>query len=248
MTLILVGVVFNSFAAALILFFFAVADIRQTQGLLFWMVAALFAVHPLNADSVAWIAERKNILSTFFWMGSLLLYVRYVDRPNHARYAMVFISFLLGLMVKPMLVTLPFVFLLLDFWPLNRMRFFAQRGRALDPETEKKGAQQAYISRLIVEKIPLLALSCGSVCMSILSTQHINKMVGTETVPLTLRIGNALVSYWGYVGKMIWPFNLAVYYPFPNTVELWSSVGAGVLLIAVTVLFIRWLFKLPWRV
>ena len=209
-------------------------------------VAALFAVHPLNVDSVAWIAERKNLLSTFFGIGSLLLYVRYIDRPNLARYTLVFISYLLGLMVKPMLVTLPFVFLLLDFWPLNRTQFFARTGRGFDLEAEKPVVQQTTISRLIVEKIPLLALSCGSVCMSILSTQHINVMVGAETVPMTLRIGNALVSYLGYVCKMIWPFNLAVYYPFPDTVPLWSSIGAGVLLIAVTLLFIRWLAIKPY--
>ena len=94
-------------------------------------VAALFAVHPLNVDSVAWIAERKNLLSTFFGMVSLLLYGRYVERPNPARYTLTLISFVLGLMVKPMLVTLPFVFLLLDFWPFKRMRIFSAAGKGI---------------------------------------------------------------------------------------------------------------------
>ena len=209
-------------------------------------VAALFALHPLNVDSVAWIAERKNLLSTFFWMISLLLYGKYVERPNLARYALVFISFLFGLMAKPMIVTLPFVFLLLDIWPFNRTGYFTQPGGTFETDKEKTVVQQTVISELIIEKIPLFVLSIGSVCLAIFSTQQINNMVAVDTVPLTLRIGNGLVSYMGYVAKMIWPFNLAVYYPFPDAVPLWSAIGAAILLIAVTALFIRWIVEKPY--
>jgi tetratricopeptide (TPR) repeat protein len=210
-------------------------------------VAALFAVHPLNVDSVAWLAERKNLLSTFWGMISLLLYGRYVERPNPARYTLTLISFALGLMAKPMLVTLPFVFLLLDFWPFKRMRYFPQQGREFETaEAEKTALQQTAISKLIVEKMPFFALSLGAVWLSILSNQHINTMVAADTVPMTLRIGNALVSYIGYIGKMIWPFHLAVYYPFPEAIQLWQVMGMVVLLIAVTGLFICGLNRRPY--
>jgi len=210
-------------------------------------VAALFALHPLNVDSVAWIAERKNLLSTFWGMISLLLYGRYVAQPNPARYTLTLISFVLGLMAKPMLVTLPFVFLLFDFWPFKRMRYFTQQERKFETaEEEKTGLQQTAISKLIVEKMPFFALSLGAVWLSILSNQHINNMVAAGTVPMTLRIGNALVSYIVYISKMIWPFNLAVYYPFPEAVQLWQVTGSVVLLIAVTSVFFCGLNRRPY--
>ncbi len=118
-------------------------------------VAALFALHPLNVDSVAWIAERKNVLSTFFWILTMLCYARYTERPGLSRYMLTFFVFALGLLAKPMLVTLPVVFLLLDYWPLGRCRFRKPEGLAL--------------SRLILEKIPFLVLSIGSVFISTLS-------------------------------------------------------------------------------
>ena len=207
---------------------------RQYASLL---VAALFALHPLNVDSVAWAAERKNLLSTFFWMVSLLFYSRYVHRPNFARYLLTVISFVLGLMTKPMLVTLPFVFLLLDFWPLERARCFPIRNRALETApVEKPIVPQTSLSKLVLEKMPFLFLSFGSVWLSILSSRHIDNMVATDTVPMLLRMGNALVSYTNYIGKMFWPLHLAVYYPFPETIPPSSVIGAAVLLASATAL------------
>ena len=211
------------------------------------LVAAIFAVHPLNVDSVAWIAERKNLLSTFFWILSIFLYKRYVDKANLARYALVLTSFFLGLMVKPMLVTLPFVFLLLDFWPLKRTRCSFQPTMESEAAwSDKTEFQPTAISKLVIEKIPFLFLSFGSVCMAIFSTRQIGEIVAVDSVPMILRIGNGLISYVCYVGKMIWPFNLAVYYPFPESFPAWLSIGAAVLLVAVSALCLRFLASKPY--
>ncbi len=127
-------------------------------------MAALFAVHPLNVDSVAWVAERKNLLSTFFWMLSLLFYVRYIENPTINRYSLIIVVFAMGLMVKPMLVTLPFVLLLLDYWPLKRLRFnHWQKHASATPAGEGILERQSHVLKLVMEKIPLLVLSGVSV-------------------------------------------------------------------------------------
>jgi len=211
------------------------------------LVAAFFALHPLNVDSVAWIAERKNLLSTFFWMLSMLSYNRYAKNPKPDRYLLTLILFTLGLMVKPMLVTLPFVLLLLDFWPLKRLKYGQRQGYGpKEPQVLNSKNQHRDAYRLIIEKIPFFAISCGSVWLSILSAQHINSMIAADTVPLTLRISNALVSYVGYIGKTIWPFELAVYYPFPENLPLWQIAGSGVLLVSVTAVVIMKIHRIPY--
>jgi len=203
------------------------------------LVAAFFALHPLNVDSVAWIAERKNLLSTFFWMLCLLSYKWYLDKRASGRYLVVLILFALGLMAKPMVVTLPFVLLLLDFWPLKRLptRPRPAHGQKKLP-IDAAGIQSLVVSNLIIEKIPFFALSLGSVWLSISTTTHINNMIAVDTVPMMLRISNALVTYVAYIIKMIWPFELAVFYPYPKSIPLWQAAGAGVLLTAVTGLFV----------
>lgn len=187
-------------------------------------VAAVFALHPLNVESVAWVAERKNVLSSFFWMLTLLAYTRYAERPGTWRYLCVLLMFILGLLTKPMLITLPFVLLLLDYWPIGRF----------DPGHSNPG-----ILRLIAEKIPLMMLSAVSVMLSIVSLRHTANVVSTDTVPMTLRIANALLSYINYIEKLILPRNLAAFYPHPHEVPLWKSAGAGFLLICLSVLIIR---------
>ena len=211
------------------------------------LVAAFFALHPLNIESVAWIAERKNLLSTFFWMLCLLSYKRYAENPKPDRYMLTLILFVLGLMVKPMLVTLPFVLLLLDFWPLKRLKFGQlQEYSHEEPRGQARKMQSNDVSKLIVEKIPFFVFALGSVWLSIASTQHINNMIALNTVPMTLRIGNALVSYVSYIGKMIWPFKLAVYYPHPESIPLWQVTGAGLLLAAATGLFLFLINRKPY--
>lgn len=203
-------------------------------------ISALFAIHPLNVESVAWISERKNVLSTFFWMLTILTYVRYTEQHNFYRYLLTLFVFVLGLMSKPMLVTLPFVLLLLDYWPLNRFSLF-------QPYDSEHGFRQSidYGSRLtqdlqlVLEKIPLLLLSAMSIYLSSLSFQRFGVAISTVSVPMKIRIANALISYTAYIKKMVWPYNLAVYYPYPNVISLWEIAGAGLFMTCVTFFAIR---------
>jgi tetratricopeptide (TPR) repeat protein len=190
-------------------------------------VAALFALHPLHVESVAWIAERKDVLSAFFWMLTLWAYVRYVETLNAQRstlnrfYALTLVFFTLGLMAKPMLVTLPFVLLLLDYWPLGRTRW-------ADSVVGKK--VKFPLSRLLMEKLPFLTLSVAS-CAVTLWAQHAGGAVeSTEHLPIDGRIINALVSYVRYLGKAFWPDGLAVFYPLEKWPLEAVVVAAAVLL------------------
>jgi len=161
--------------------------------------AAVFALHPVHVESVAWAAERKDVLSTLFWMLTMLAYFYYVRQPNVRRYILVLLAFAMGLMAKPMLVTLPFVLLLLDWWPL-----------------ERKTKSMSY-TNLILEKIPFFALSAAS-CVMTLVAQHKGKaVVALEHLSLNCRIANIFISYMKYIGKTIWPSRLAVFYPMSYT-------------------------------
>ena len=211
-------------------------------------VAALFAVHPLNVESVAWVVERKSVLSAFFWMLTMWLYVRYAERPRLSAYLLVALTFALGLMAKSMLVTLPFVFLLLDYWPLRRLRLW----RFEDADTEKTGEpmtsgfQRTPPYLLVLEKIPLLALSAVAIYFTSLSVQSSGMVISTESVPMKLRVANGLVSYVKYLEKMIWPQNLAVFYPYPSKVAFWQVAGAGLLLGAATLMAMRMARRYPY--
>jgi tetratricopeptide (TPR) repeat protein len=187
-------------------------------------VAALFALHPINVESVAWVAERKNVLSTFFWMLTLLFYANYHQRPGILRYLAVLCAFGLGLLSKPMLVTLPFVLLLLDFWPLKRIVY--QRTDFFPP---------AGILRLILEKLPLFILSALSVVVSSASVEGMRNVISLEDLPMKLRLANCLVAYVKYIGKLIWPSHLAIYYPFPEQIPLWQPLVAFALLFIVSI-------------
>lgn len=198
-------------------------------------IASLFALHPLNVESVAWVAERKNVLSTFFWMSCMFSYVYYSEKQNFYRYLTVIFAFLAGLLAKPMLVTLPFVFLLLDYWPLKRFDFF-------HPDRKQR------IIRLIFEKIPLIAISFIFVCMTVSSLQHNEISSLAKQFPLKLRMENALISYWVYIGKMLYPANLSIFYPHPASIPLWQSIGAGILLICTSYLFLRIMRHKPYAI
>ncbi|PKN66574.1 MAG: hypothetical protein CVU52_10650 [Deltaproteobacteria bacterium HGW-Deltaproteobacteria-10] len=236
-------------------------------------VAALFAIHPLHVESVAWIVERKDVLSTFFWMLTMGAYSYYVEKRSFRRYAFVLLFFILGLMSKPMLVTLPFVLLLLDFWPLGR--FSETRPSLQIPTVEikqevsgkkkksrKKDAEKAAASvktseivkpadpefkwsliyPLLLEKVPLFVLAILSSVVTYLAAHSSGTVPSIETLTPTVRIGNAFISYVVYIGKMIVPVNLAVFYPHPGNVVLWEALGALVVLMAITV-FITWRIK-----
>ena len=190
-------------------------------------VAAVFAIHPLRVESVAWIAERKDVLSGVFFMLTLLAYVYYVRLPDVRRYLIVASVFACGLMSKPMLVTLPFVLLLLDYWPLDRIK--------------------GQLWKRLAEKIPLLALSA----VSSITTFLVQKgAVGrTEELPVLERINNAVVSYVLYVWQMLWPVNLAVFYPHPeNRLLLWEIFSSLLLLLCITAVAIALRQKRPYLI
>jgi protein O-mannosyl-transferase len=191
------------------------------------VVAALFALHPLHVESVAWVAERKDVLSTFFWMLTMGAYIRYVERPKLGRYLLAFLSFALGLMSKPMLVTLPFVLLLLDYWPLRRIQF-----------GQRAGNRKSDIRRLVLEKVPFFALSAVSSLVTFFAQRSGGAVGSLEALPLATRMANALVSYVSYIGKMIWPSHLAVFYPYSDMLPTWQVAGAGLLLVSLSVLVI----------
>jgi protein O-mannosyl-transferase len=191
-----------------------------------FFVAALFALHPLHVESVAWVTERKDVLSMLFWMLTMLAYVRYVENPAAKRYAIVCVTFALGLMAKSMLVTLPLALLLMDYWPLKR----------LWPEEKSNGVT---IGRLLFEKLPLLLLSAASCVITVIAQKSSGAVAKISIVPFNQRIGNAMVSYCQYLIKMFWPVDLAVFYPYPvNPVVDWKVAAAFAALLAITIVVI----------
>ena len=196
-------------------------------------VAALFAVHPLHVESVAWVAERKDVLSTLFAMLVLWNYARYVERPGAGRYAGILVLYALGLMAKPMLVTLPFVLLLLDVWPLGRARLLADSaGRVTWSSLLEQGP---VIRKLVWEKLPLFALGAASSVVTFAVQQQGGAVGSLEAAPFDFRVANAVVSYVAYIGKMLWPAGLAAMYPFPSELAGWKVFGSLFVLIGVTV-------------
>ena len=215
-------------------------------------VAALFAIHPLHVESVAWIAERKGLLSTFFWMLTMGAYSYYVEHPGLRRYSLVLLFFVLGLMSKPMLVTLPFVLLLLDYWPLRRFGEIKPehkiQTKVIEKETleVKKQADPEYkwslIYRFLWEKVPLFVLIILSGVVTYIAQQKGGAVASIKELPLVVRIGNAIISYIAYIGKMIWPSNLAVFYPYSGLLVPWQVLGSVFLVIAIT-LAVIWMIK-----
>jgi tetratricopeptide (TPR) repeat protein len=204
-------------------------------------VAAVFAVHPLNVDSAAWIAERKNVLSTLFWLLTMWFYAGYANRGGTVRYLAALLLYALGLLAKPMLVTLPFVMLLLDYWPLRRFRLGQDDGQSDTP-----ALSAAVVIRLVREKIPFFVLSVSGVLSFCLAVERPGTAVSTEVVPVGLRIANALVSYVSYASKTIWPCGLAVYYPYPEAIPIWKAAGVLLLVAGVSVLVVGALRKRPY--
>ncbi len=191
------------------------------------LVAALFALHPINVESVAWVAERKNVLSTLFFLLAIGAYVRYAQKPGWRRYLLVAALFAAGLMAKPMVITLPFVLLLLDYWPL---------GRTVGSPASAVGAPQLIGSRLLLEKIPLLVLSAASAWTTLIAQRTAERTF--EEFPLGIRIANAVVSYGLYLWKMLWPARLALYPHSAIALPAWQWILSALLLIIVTALVV----------
>ncbi|MFC1452636.1 glycosyltransferase family 39 protein, partial [Verrucomicrobiota bacterium] len=195
-------------------------------------VAAMFAWHPLHVESVAWASERKDVLSGLFWVLTLLAYARYVEKPCILRYGSALILFALGLTAKGMLVTLPFVLLLLDVWPLRRLAAHPSRAAALP--SSRTPVPSARIGRLLLEKVPFLALTAAVSVVNYQCKQQYQWVISTELLPLHARIANALVGYVRYASKTVWPADLAVFYPLRGSSPVPAIVMAGLALAAVS--------------
>jgi len=209
-------------------------------------VAAIFALHPLHVESVAWVSERKDVLSTFFWALTIWAYVRYTERPALARYVVVAVLYALGLLAKPMLVTLPCLLLLLDFWPLRRvpqtLRLLGHQVRVAEASASTASVK-ASPARLVLEKIPLLVLAflCSA---AVLWAQGV--AVDFLKRPLLFRVGNAVLSYFLYMIKLAWPARLLVLYPFPEVLPAGELAMAILALILVTFLAVRNALRHPY--
>jgi tetratricopeptide (TPR) repeat protein len=229
----------------------------------FWrsaLVAALFGWHPLHVESVAWVAERKDVLSTCFGLLSLLFYTRYAQQkilnpqPSTLNYGLALFFFALGLMSKAMLVTWPFVLLLLDYWPLGRVRNAecgvqsqksvphltgatkpSDERSTLDPDPARAGSLLLTVCRLVLEKIPFFALAAVASVVTYVVQLHGGAVKTVAILPPGARAGNALVSYCRYLGKLFWPVDLAVFYPHPGYWPLTEVLMAGGLLLGITV-------------
>ncbi len=179
-------------------------------------VAAVFAWHPLHVESVAWVSERKDVLSGLCWMLTLAAHVRFARRPTWGRWAAVVVVFAAGLLAKPMLVTLPFVLLLLDWWPLGRLR------------------DRATAIALVREKVPLFALAALVSVLTVVAQRNAGALTTLESTPLAYRLGNAAISYVTYLRKTVWPTGLAVFYPAPPELSAWHALGAALVLVAIS--------------
>lgn len=214
-----------------------------------FMVAALFALHPINVESVAWASERKNVLSMLFFLLTMHAYGWYVRRESVKRYSLVAALFAFGLMAKPEIITLPFVLLLWDYWPLRRMWSGPESGSALSsspvfedlsigPQSDAVSSKPRSFTFLCLEKLPLLVLSAGSAVMTWKAQQAGNAFRGAS---LRLRVGNALVAYVRYLGKAVWPVHLGALYPHPgNRLPVWQMLASAAFLLLITAAILHW--------
>lgn len=198
--------------------------------------AALFALHPLHVESVAWISERKDVLSSLFWLLTLYLYSMHAKRRKLRYYLLALASFALGLMTKPMLVALPLVMLLIDYWPLQ----------IFHPTATDSGKEPVKPVRLLIEKLPFFALAAGSCAMTL--TAQSGAMTPLIVSSLPNRIANSLNAYMIYLGKMLWPTNLSPFYPFPDSIPTWQPFCSALVLTAVTVTVFRTRKRYPYLI
>ncbi len=208
-------------------------------------VAAIFAFHPINVESVAWVAERKNILSTLFWLLTIWAYIFYSKKLTIKSYSLVFLFFSLGLMSKSMVVTLPFALLLMDYWPLGRLKLLQEKNGT---KILEKNTRRSEILRLVLEKVPLFLLT---ICFSILTiiAQKTFRDEGNyiELLPFSERLINSIVSYIEYLKKMIWPKNLAFFNPYPWNTG-WEGILCSFMLIGITIISIKFIRRAPYFV
>jgi tetratricopeptide (TPR) repeat protein len=213
-------------AASSLVLFAALARMTRAPGRSL-LVAALFALHPLHVESVAWVSERKDTLSGLFWMLGLYAYALYAERPSRMRFAAVALAFACGLASKAMVVTFPLVLLLLDVWPLARW--------------QREGAR-----RVLIEKVPLVAVSALFGVMTLVAQQRAGAVATTGALSLDVRVAQSLISAVAYLGKGVWPRSLAFFYPYPDAIPLVKAAGAASLLLALTAFALRFARTRPY--
>ncbi|MGQ9455738.1 MAG: tetratricopeptide repeat protein [Armatimonadota bacterium] len=224
-------------ANALLLFWLLVAATKLPWRSM--LIAGLFALHPLHVESVAWIAERKDVLSTFFWFLTTLAYYWYIRKGGgKGAYIAVVFCYMLGLLSKPMLVSLPLILLLLDYWPFARIS--VREGSGLSKKVAFRGGNKlggggVSFASIILEKIPLFALALASCVVTLLAQHSGGAVMSTDVYPLGVRLANASVAYVAYLYKMLYPFKMACFYPHPGTtLPVWQVCGSGFLLALIT--------------
>lgn len=194
-----------------------------------FIVAVFFGLHPINVESVAWLTERSNVLSMFWGLICLILYYKYAIKKTRFHYWLMIFSYIFSLMAKPLLVTLPFLMLLLDYWPIGRIRKLKE-----DPK---------YLAKIVIEKLPLIILSFLAILISI---NRVGITISVAQVPISLRASNALVSYVQYILAIINPTNLAAFYPFPQSIPVWKTIGAIIVIAVTTVVAFIKVKKMPY--
>jgi hypothetical protein len=202
-------------------------------------IAALFAVHPVHVESVAWVSERKDLLFALFWLLTMWSYYRYTGKPSIGRYGIVLLFFVAGLMSKPMIVTLPFVLLLLDYWPLNRFRFETRQSSG-DPSPSES------VIKIVLEKVPLILLSFGASALTFVLQKAHGAVSSIDSTPILERILQVPVSYVKYMIKMFWPRDLTAVYPYSPDIPVWQIGGSCLLLGLFSVLALKQLKKHPY--
>ncbi len=198
-------------------------------------VAFLFAVHPLHIESVAWIAERKDVLSCLFFLITIYLYSSYIEKPKLSKYIMALLAFAVGLMSKPMIVTLPFLLLLLDYWPLGRIHDL----EAMKLGNQHSGSIRSLFNNVILEKIPFIMLSILSAGVTIFAQYKGNAVSSLEELPFFYRFENAIVAYFSYILKTVWPNQLSIIYPM-SSLSTWEVIGSLLFLVFVSSIVIRY--------
>ena len=219
--------------SVLLLFFFLYRTTKNIWPSAF--AAALFALHPLRVESVAWAAERKDVLSMFFGMACLYTYAFYAENYKLSRYFLCLILFALSLMSKPMLVTLPFVLLLLDYWPIKRWQ------KVLDEPVKRFN----LAGKLIWEKVPFIFLTIVLSIVTVWGQNKFGVVIPMKNIPFSARVQNAVISYVLYLEKIFWPVDLAVFYPYEYPFPLWKILFSCFILIGVTIVVIYAIKKLP---